>query len=82
MPRAGFEPTIPVFARLKAVHALDRAATGTGNPVGAHITKHVQNSPSYSFLLLEVMTQEVGQSSSVAAALISTWCRISLKLDS
>jgi hypothetical protein len=27
MPRAGFEPTIPVFERAKMVHALDRAAT-------------------------------------------------------
>jgi hypothetical protein len=30
MPRAGFEPTIPVFGRSKTVHALDRAAIGTG----------------------------------------------------
>jgi hypothetical protein len=30
MPRAGFEPTIPMFELLKAVHALDRAAVGTG----------------------------------------------------
>jgi hypothetical protein len=28
MPRGGFETTIPVFERAKAVHALDRAATG------------------------------------------------------
>jgi hypothetical protein len=27
MPRVGFEPTIPVFERAKAVHALDRAVT-------------------------------------------------------
>jgi hypothetical protein len=27
MPRVGFEPTIPVFERVKTVHALDRAAT-------------------------------------------------------
>jgi hypothetical protein len=26
-----FEPTIPVFERAKAVHALDRAATEIGN---------------------------------------------------
>jgi len=30
MPRAEFEPTIPVFERSKTVRALDRAATGTG----------------------------------------------------
>jgi len=30
MPRAGFELTIPVFERSKAVRASDRAATGTG----------------------------------------------------
>jgi hypothetical protein len=30
MPRVGFEPTIPVFERAKAVHALDRAATVSG----------------------------------------------------
>jgi hypothetical protein len=27
MPQEEFEPTIPVFERAKAVHALDRAAT-------------------------------------------------------
>jgi hypothetical protein len=27
MPRVGFEPTIPVFERAEAVHALGRAAT-------------------------------------------------------
>jgi hypothetical protein len=31
MPLAGFEPTIPVFKRAKAFHALDRAATMTGS---------------------------------------------------
>jgi hypothetical protein len=30
MPRAGFEPTIPVFERSKSVRASDRAAIGTG----------------------------------------------------
>jgi hypothetical protein len=30
MPQAGFEPTIPVFKRAKTFHALDRAATVTG----------------------------------------------------
>jgi hypothetical protein len=31
MPRAGFDPTIPVFERPKTVRALDRAANGTGS---------------------------------------------------
>jgi hypothetical protein len=31
MLRVGFEPTIPVFGRAKTVHALDGAATMTGN---------------------------------------------------
>jgi hypothetical protein len=31
MPLAGFEPPIPVFKRAKTFHALDRAATLTGN---------------------------------------------------
>jgi hypothetical protein len=30
MPRMGFEPTIPVLKRAKAVHDLDRAATVIG----------------------------------------------------
>jgi hypothetical protein len=30
MPRAGFEPTIPVFERLKPVRALDYAVIVTG----------------------------------------------------
>jgi hypothetical protein len=30
MPRVGFEPTIPVFKRTKAVHALERAITVLG----------------------------------------------------
>jgi hypothetical protein len=30
MPLAGFEPTIPAFKRAKTFHALDRAATVTG----------------------------------------------------
>jgi hypothetical protein len=30
MPRMGFEHTIPVFERAKTFHALDRAATVTG----------------------------------------------------
>jgi hypothetical protein len=31
MPRAGFEPTIPVFERSNTVHALNRATAGTGS---------------------------------------------------
>jgi hypothetical protein len=31
MPRVGFEPTIPVSERAKAVHALDRAAAVIDN---------------------------------------------------
>jgi hypothetical protein len=34
MPRAGFEPNIPVFERAKTVHALDREATVIGNCQG------------------------------------------------
>jgi hypothetical protein len=30
MPRVGFEPTIPVFERVKTIHALDRAASVFG----------------------------------------------------
>jgi hypothetical protein len=30
MPQVRFEPTIPVFERVKMVHALDRAATVIG----------------------------------------------------
>jgi hypothetical protein len=31
MTQVGFEPTVPVFERLKTVHALDLAATVIGN---------------------------------------------------
>jgi hypothetical protein len=31
MPYVGFEPSIPESERAKTVHALDRAATVTGN---------------------------------------------------
>jgi hypothetical protein len=31
--RVGFEPTIPAYERAKTVHALDRAATVTGDTV-------------------------------------------------
>jgi hypothetical protein len=30
MPRVGFEPTVPVSARSKTVHDLDRSASVTG----------------------------------------------------
>jgi hypothetical protein len=30
MPRVGFEPTIPMFERVKTFHVLDRAATVIG----------------------------------------------------
>jgi hypothetical protein len=33
MPRVGFEPTIPALERVKAVHALDRAATVIGGGI-------------------------------------------------
>jgi len=33
LPRAGVEPTIPVFERSKTVRALDRAVTGTGEKI-------------------------------------------------
>jgi hypothetical protein len=31
MPQVGFEPTIPVFERVKTVHALEGAATVIGS---------------------------------------------------
>jgi hypothetical protein len=34
MPQMGFEPTIQVFERPEAVHALDRAATVIGHVCG------------------------------------------------
>jgi hypothetical protein len=33
MPRAGFEPAIPMFERSKTVRALDHAAIGTGSNI-------------------------------------------------
>jgi hypothetical protein len=33
MSQVGFEPTIPVFDRAKAVHALDRATTVIGGRI-------------------------------------------------
>jgi hypothetical protein len=41
MPQVGFEPTIPVFARVKTVHASDREPTVIGNLARAsQITFH------------------------------------------
>jgi hypothetical protein len=39
MPQVELELTIPVFERVKTVHALDRAATviGTGNRLASNI---------------------------------------------
>jgi hypothetical protein len=31
MPQVGFEPTIPMFEKAKAFHALDRAVTVSDN---------------------------------------------------
>jgi hypothetical protein len=39
MPSVGFERTIPVSARAKTVHALDRAATVTGGLITIRKTK-------------------------------------------
>jgi hypothetical protein len=39
MFRVGFEPTIPVFERTKAVHALDRATS----LIGTHYITDVKN---------------------------------------
>jgi hypothetical protein len=35
MPRVEFEHTTPLFQRARAVHALDRAATGPHNTVSS-----------------------------------------------
>jgi hypothetical protein len=43
MPEVGFEPTIPVLERAKAVHALDRAATVISFFVCDHCSENVQN---------------------------------------
>jgi hypothetical protein len=40
MPLAGFEPTIPVFKRAKTFHALDLAATVTGDTILLKATKY------------------------------------------
>jgi hypothetical protein len=39
MPRAGFEPTTPVFERAKTGHALDRPATVSGCAVKIYYTE-------------------------------------------
>jgi hypothetical protein len=39
----GFEPTIPAFERAKTVHALDRAATVSGNYVSSEDEKKYKN---------------------------------------
>jgi hypothetical protein len=43
VPWVGFEPTIPMFERVKTVHALDRSANVTGN-----------TSPSLLYLISQV----------------------------
>jgi hypothetical protein len=56
MSLAGFEPTIPVFKRAKKFHALDRAATLTGNP-NSH---HLENLKTYIDILLHMpLTSQV-----------------------
>jgi hypothetical protein len=52
MPRVGFELTIPVFERVKIVHALDCAATVTGS--SASYPLEILN--AYIFLLGEILT--------------------------
>jgi hypothetical protein len=47
MPPEGFEPTIPVFERVKTVYNLDRSATVIGIP-------------AYNFLILiDVLASEI-----------------------
>jgi hypothetical protein len=41
MPLAGFEPEIPASEQFH-VHALDRAATGIGNPVSLNFKETAQ----------------------------------------
>jgi hypothetical protein len=47
MPRVRFEPTIPVFARPKTCHALDRAVT----VIGSLITLHCKNKLVYETVI-------------------------------
>jgi hypothetical protein len=42
MPQVGFEPTIPVFERMKTVHALYRMATGYTKLLGANTVIYEQ----------------------------------------
>jgi len=49
MPRAGFEPMIPVFERLKNVRALDRAVIGASHE-GIKRTLNTKYKHSRSFL--------------------------------
>jgi hypothetical protein len=44
MPWVGFEPTIPASERAKAFHALDRAATVTGETLYAVLNNYIANS--------------------------------------
>jgi len=47
MPRARFEPTIPVFERLRTVRALDSTATGTGIIWEPYVLKTCEESPCW-----------------------------------
>jgi hypothetical protein len=39
MPWVAFEPTVPVFEKVKTVHALDRAATVSGEITYIHVQR-------------------------------------------
>jgi hypothetical protein len=43
IPQVGFEPTIPLFERVKTIHALGRAATVIGSPVVYSLFKYVSS---------------------------------------
>jgi hypothetical protein len=49
MPLAGFEPTTPVFKRAKTFHALDRAATVTGDDDDDNYYYHQHSDHSLSW---------------------------------
>jgi hypothetical protein len=58
MPRVGFQPTIPVFKRVKMVHALDRAATvidfsSSHLPKSSVTTNTIQQSPCWCLPFME-----------------------------
>jgi hypothetical protein len=55
MPRAGFEPTIPVLERAKAVHALDRAATVIGQHSGLYTLNRIWGSRNDVYEELEYL---------------------------